>query len=91
MSPASTADVSQTAADIVFQGQSLAAVTETLDLARQSARRVRENLVLAILYNAIAVPLAIAGLATPLVAAAAMSSSSLLVVGNALRLARRAG
>jgi P-type Cu2+ transporter len=89
MSPASAADVSQTAADVVFRGLSLDAVVETLEVARQSARRVRENIALAILYNALAVPLAMVGLVAPLIAAVAMSSSSLLVVGNALRLARR--
>jgi Cu2+-exporting ATPase len=88
MSPASGADVSQAAADIVFQGQSLAAVTETLDAARQSARIVRENIGFAIAYNAVAVPLAMAGYVTPLLAAVAMSTSSIIVVVNALRLYR---
>jgi Cu2+-exporting ATPase len=92
MAPASAADVSQTAADIVFQGQSLGAVTEILAVARRSAALIRENLGFAVVYNALAVPLAMLGLVTPLLAAAAMSSSSLLVVGNALRLAQgRAG
>jgi Cu2+-exporting ATPase len=86
MSPASGADVSQAAADIVFQGVSLGAVGETLCVAARSLRLVRQNIVLAILYNALAVPLAIAGLVTPLLAAAAMSSSSILVIANALRL-----
>ncbi|HYM30055.1 MAG TPA: heavy metal translocating P-type ATPase metal-binding domain-containing protein [Candidatus Cybelea sp.] len=89
MSPASAADVSQTAADVVFQGQSLGAVSETLMVARQSARLVHENLAFAIGYNALAVPLAMLGQVTPLLAAAAMSSSSLVVVGNALRLSWR--
>ncbi len=89
MSPATAADVSQTAADVIFQGQSLEAVAETLAVARQSARRVRENIGFAIAYNVIAVPLAMLGLVTPPLAAAAMSGSSLAVVGNALRLTRR--
>ncbi len=89
MSPATAADVCQAAADVVFQGQSLAAVTETLETARRAGRLVRQNLVLAIAYNIGAVPLAMLGLVTPLLAAVAMSSSSLLVVGNALRLAGR--
>jgi Cu2+-exporting ATPase len=89
MSPASAADVCQVAADVVFQGTSLAAVTEVLATAERSGRLVRQNIALAILYNALAVPLAMAGMVTPLIAAVAMSSSSLLVVGNALRLARR--
>jgi P-type Cu2+ transporter len=88
ISPATAADVSQTAADIVFQGSSLSAVTEVLGVARQSLRLVRQNIGFALFYNAFAVPLAMLGLVTPPVAALAMSSSSLIVVGNALRLAR---
>jgi Cu2+-exporting ATPase len=89
ISPASAADVSQTAADIVFQGASLAAVGEVLDTARHSLAVIRENIGFALLYNAVAVPLAMLGLVTPPLAALAMSSSSLIVVGNALRLSRR--
>jgi Cu2+-exporting ATPase len=91
LSPATGADVSQTVADAVFQGERLAAVAEILDVARRSGRLVVQNLVLAILYNIGAVPLAVAGLVTPLIAAVAMSSSSVLVIMNALRLQRRGG
>ncbi|HEV2550094.1 MAG TPA: heavy metal translocating P-type ATPase metal-binding domain-containing protein [Stellaceae bacterium] len=86
MSPASAADVSQTAADVVFQGRSLKSVSETLAIARRSQTLVRENIALAIAYNALAVPLAMLGLVTPPLAAFAMASSSLIVLGNALRL-----
>ena len=89
MSPATAADVSQRAADVVFQRPGLDAVVDVLEVARQSARLVRENIGLAIAYNALALPLAMSGRVTPLLAALAMSSSSLLVVGNALRLSRR--
>ncbi|MGE5270667.1 MAG: heavy metal translocating P-type ATPase, partial [Thiohalocapsa sp.] len=89
MSPASAADVSQNAADIVFQGASLLAVCETLAVARRSQALMRQNLAFAIFYNAIAVPLAMLGLVTPLLAAAAMSVSSLIVILNALRLHAR--
>jgi Cu2+-exporting ATPase len=89
LSPATAADVSQTAADAVFQGDRLAPVVEVLDVAKRAGRLVRQNIMLAIGYNILAVPLAMAGLVTPLLAAIAMSSSSLLVIGNALRLSRR--
>jgi Cu2+-exporting ATPase len=86
ISPSSAAEATQNAADAVFQGDALHALTETLVVARQAARLAGQNLILALLYNLCAVPLAIAGEVTPLIAAIAMSSSSLLVIGNALRL-----
>jgi P-type Cu2+ transporter len=89
MSPSSAADATQNAADAVFQGDRLVPVVESLRVARQASRLVRQNLTLALLYNLAAVPLAISGAVTPLVAAVAMSSSSLLVIGNALRLGVR--
>jgi Cu2+-exporting ATPase len=89
ISPTSAADISQTAADALFQGDKLAPVAECLKVAGRSGALVRQNFVLAIGYNFIAVPLALAGLVTPLIAAVCMSASSLLVTGNALRLALR--
>jgi Cu2+-exporting ATPase len=86
MSPATAADISQAAADAVFQGDRLDPVREAYDVARRSQRLVLENFVIAIGYNLLAVPLAIAGLVTPLIAAIAMSSSSIAVTVNALRL-----
>jgi Cu2+-exporting ATPase len=86
ISPASAADIAQSAADIVFQGQSLSAVPETLEVAAAARRRVLENFALAAAYNAISVPLAMAGVVSPLLAAVAMSTSSILVTVNALRL-----
>ncbi|MZR32499.1 heavy metal translocating P-type ATPase [Sneathiella litorea] len=86
LSPASAADISQTTADFVFQGKDLSAVTETIRVARAARRLIFQNFSLAFLYNAIAVPLAVAGIVTPLIAAIAMSASSLVVCLNSLRL-----
>jgi Cu2+-exporting ATPase len=88
ISPATAADISQTVADVVFQGRRLGPVIEVLRTAQRSERLIVQNLALAILYNIGAVPLAMAGYVTPLLAAAAMSSSSLIVIVNALRLGR---
>ncbi len=86
LAPASASDAGQNAADAVFLGDSLMPVITCIRVARATQAIVRQNFILAIGYNAIAVPLAIAGLVTPLIAAAAMSGSSLIVVANALRL-----
>jgi len=88
LSPASAVDVSRTAADAIFQGARLAPVIELLEVARRADGLVRQNFGLALGYNLLAVPLAVAGVVTPLIAAICMSASSLLVVGNALRLSR---
>jgi Cu2+-exporting ATPase len=89
MSPGSGATVSQVASDLVFLGSRLQSVGEACQLARGADRLVRQNFVLAVGYNAIAVPIAMAGLATPLVAAVAMSCSSIIVTLNAMRLSFR--
>jgi Cu2+-exporting ATPase len=86
LAPASASDAGQNAADAVFLGDSLMPVVTCIRVARATQAIVRQNFILAIGYNAIAVPLAIAGLVTPLIAAVAMSGSSLIVVANALRL-----
>lgn len=88
LAPGSATDVGQQMADAVFTGESLQAVSTIVIAAQRTAKIVRENFALAIGYNALAVPLAIAGMVTPLVAAVAMSLSSFIVVGNSLRLAR---
>ena len=86
LSPASGMDITQNVADAVFQGERLAAVPEFLGVAAQSQRLCKQNIAFSLVYNLFAVPLAIAGLVTPLIAAIAMSSSSLVVVANAVRL-----
>jgi len=85
MSPVSATHLSQATADLVFLGDRLAPVLAAIDFSRKALRLMRQNLWLAAGYNILAVPVAIAGFATPLVAAAAMSGSSLLVMLNALR------
>ena len=89
LSPSAAADVAQTAADAVFQGDRLMPVAETVAVAARAARLVRQNFALSFGYNLITIPLAVLGLVTPLIAAAAMSASSLAVIGNALRVAAR--
>jgi Cu2+-exporting ATPase len=85
LSPATGADVTQAVADAVFLGNRLAAVKIILNLCRSGRAIMRENFAIALIYNLIAIPLAVAGQVTPLIAAAAMSGSSILVTANALR------
>jgi len=85
ISPISAADITQAQADATFLGERLAPVLDALTISRQARQLMRENLWLAVIYNAIAVPIAILGFVTPLIAAAAMSGSSVLVTLNALR------
>ena len=88
MAPGSASDVGKNAADCIFLGDRLMPIVAALRMARRTQAIVRQNFVLAIGYNVIAVPLAFLGYVTPLVAALAMSGSSLIVVGNAMRLKR---
>ena len=88
MAPGSASDVGKNAADCIFLGDRLMPVVDTIRMARRTQAIVRQNFMAAIGYNVVAVPLAFMGLVTPLVAAIAMSGSSLIVVGNALRLKR---
>jgi Cu2+-exporting ATPase len=88
-SPSTAADVSQTASDVVFQGEPLSPIVEVLSVSGASQRMALENFAIAIAYNAVSVPLAMMGYVTPLIAALAMSLSSIAVTSNALRLRRR--
>ncbi|MEX0318244.1 MAG: heavy metal translocating P-type ATPase [Ruegeria sp.] len=86
VSPASALDAARVASDIVLLGQDLSPIADACDTAVRATKRIRENFRIATVYNVIAVPLAVVGLATPLIAALAMSTSSITVSLNALRL-----
>ena len=86
VSPASALDAARVASDIVLLGQDLAPIGDAVRIGRQASRRIVENFAISAGYNVIAVPLALAGAATPLAAALAMSLSSITVSLNALRL-----
>ncbi|MGR3713334.1 MAG: heavy metal translocating P-type ATPase [Shimia sp.] len=86
ISPASALDAARVASDIVLLGGDLSPIPDALTTAISATKRIRENFRIATVYNIIAVPLAVAGFATPLIAALAMSLSSITVSLNALRL-----
>ncbi len=79
-------DVSVESADIVLMGDELNKTHLASELSRRTIRTIRQNIGLSILYNVIMVPLAMAAMITPLVAAISMPISSLLVIGNAARI-----
>jgi Cu2+-exporting ATPase len=89
ISPGTAVQASQTAADMILQGESLSPIVEAVDVARRARSLVFQNFAFSAIYNVLAVPLAAMGMVTPLIAAVAMSGSSLIVMLNALRLARR--
>ena len=86
LSPAAAADISQTAADAIFQGARLAPILELIAVSKSSHRLALQNFAVAVAYNVVFVPLAMAGWVTPLIAAVAMSGSSITVTANAVRL-----
>ncbi len=85
IAPASALEATRVAADMVLVGSDLARLGDAMRIATRARRRIMENFGLAAAYNLIAVPVAFLGFATPLAAAIAMSTSSILVSLNALR------
>jgi Cu2+-exporting ATPase len=85
MAPSTASDIGRTAAETVWMGDSAAAVSRAIRVSRRTQRIAKENFALAVGYNVFAVPLAMAGFVSPLVAAVAMSTSSIIVIANALR------
>jgi len=86
IAPATGSDVGRASSDLVFTGKGLGSIMIALSVARRTGRTVRQNFALAISYNCIAIPFAVLGYVTPLIAAIAMSASSIVVVANSLRL-----
>ena len=86
IAPGTASDASQQAADAVFIGEKLMPIALAIRVARRTMQVVRQNFIFAIGYNLVAIPLALFGYVTPLIAAIAMSISSLVVVANSLRL-----
>ena len=83
---AGSADVAREGADVILLQDDLALIPRLLHQAQRTRRIIRQNLIWASVYNLVVVPLAVAGWVTPWIAAIGMSASSLIVVGNALRL-----
>lgn len=86
IAPGTAIDMAQNAADIVFMGENLAPVYEAYQIAKLSQKLVRQNFALAIIYNICVIPMALAGMVTPMIAALAMSGSSLIVIANSFRI-----
>ncbi len=88
ISPSTSLEITQTNSDIIFQGQKLMPIVESFKVSIKSTKLVKENFCLALLYNALTVPLAMLGYVNPIVAAVTMSTSSIIVVLNSLRVKR---
>lgn len=86
IAPGDGLDAARSAADVVMLGNALSTLPQVFETAKQAVRLSKQNFGIALAYNAIAIPIAVAGLATPLIAALAMSASSLTVLANAMRL-----
>lgn len=84
-SPAGATDLAQTASDLVLRAEGLSVLPYAIRVARRAQRLARQNIAFSLAYNVVAVPMAVLGFATPLIAAVVMASSSIIVILNALR------
>lgn len=91
IAPGNAIDLTRNAADIVFMGDRFQPVLDAIRIARASQKLVLQNFMIAVVYNLIAIPVAVMGFVTPFVAAVAMSGSSLIVIANSFRLKRIKG
>jgi Cu2+-exporting ATPase len=88
ISPGSAVSLTQNSADIIFSGERLMPVIDSIKIAKKSVKLIKQNIYLSFLYNFISIPFAMAGFITPIIASVAMSASSIIVVLNSLRLER---
>jgi Cu2+-exporting ATPase len=88
ISPGNAVSLAQNSADIIFSGEKLAPVYDAIKIANKSINLIKQNIYLSFLYNFVAIPFAMAGYITPIIASIAMSASSIIVVLNSLRLER---
>lgn len=86
IAPSTAADISRNGAGLVYLNDNMKVIVGALDIAKFSVRLIRQNFALAIIYNLIAVPLAVFGFVTPLIAAISMSASSIVVIANSYRI-----
>ena len=91
VSPGSGTDLAQAASDVVLRGEGLTALPVAIRVARRAQRLAKQNIVFSLAYNVVAVPMAVAGFVTPLIAALVMASSSMIVILNALRAGKEVG
>ncbi|NPA51062.1 MAG: cadmium-translocating P-type ATPase [Epsilonproteobacteria bacterium] len=82
----SGADIAIEISDVVLLNDNLLSLARAIEISKRSYRAIKENLTLSIIYNTLAIPLAVAGYINPLFAALFMSLSSLIVVGNSMRI-----
>jgi Cu2+-exporting ATPase len=85
VSPGSGTDLAQAASDIVLRAEGLIALPAAVRVARRAQTLARQNIAFSLIYNVVAVPMAVLGFVTPLIAALVMASSSIVVILNALR------